>query len=159
MAPGLFATPTPTPTSIPTATATLTPTTTPKPTQTPASTATLIPGKECQIVSLTAEEGTEIPTFQIEAAGFLPNEGRMIEISGEISVGGKSQTFMTALAGLGGESADAAGLISQRAAFMHESQLEMLRQAAQIQFPTQEVTIPVIGKESGCEVSASVDWP
>ena len=157
--PGLVATPTPTSTPSPSSTPTLTPTTAPSPTRTPAATATLIPGEECAIVSLTAQEGAEIPAFQIEAAGFLPNEGRTITITGEITAAGTTQTFMTALTGGGGESADAQGRISQLAAFMAESQLDQFRQAMEIQFPAQEVTVTILGKESACEASATVDWP
>jgi hypothetical protein len=120
----------------------------------------LNPREKCEIVSITPietdpieitpGEEVQLPAYIVESQGFIPGEGRMIAVIGDVEIGGEITSVPNILMGGGGESADDLGRII-------EEVTAPVITGDDVVYPDQYV-ITVFGKESGCEVSQVVSW-
>ena len=120
------------------------------------------PTQYCTIMSTEAIQTEDIPTFEFEAEGFYPQEGRYITLDGTILVGNETQSTTSMKMGLNGEAFDQDGHLSDMISFFTVEQLELLaKQGIQnVQLPTgsMEFTLTVGGYFSGCETTQTVMW-
>jgi hypothetical protein len=110
------------------------------------------PALRCELVSAIPVEGETWPTYEITAAGYYPGEGRLIMLSADFTINGEVQSASTALMGQNvGQSFDSAGALNMLVRFSEVSGDEVL-------LPS-EVTIAVIGYNSGCVAEGVYSWP
>jgi len=115
------------------------------------------PIQYCTIVSAEAVQTEDVPTFEFEAEGFYPQEGRYINLAGTISIGNETQSASNTKLGLNSAAFDQDGHISDVISFFTVEQLaEQGYQNAQL--PT-EFILTVGGYFSGCEATQIVIWP
>jgi len=108
------------------------------------------PVRYCQITHISQVEGATWPSYDFVAEGFYPGEARMINLTGDVQIGGETQSVKTALLGLTGETADGEGHIEGNVTFGMVA--------------GEDVTLPdeflfsILGYYSECEVSQIVAW-
>ena len=118
------------------------------------------PTQYCAIKSASAVPGADIPTFEVEAEGFYPQEGRYILLEGEIVLDGEPITFTTGKLGQTGETVEQDGSLSDFIAVDIREQLagQGYQNVQPIEGPI-EFTLTVGGHLSQCEVTQTVIWP
>ena len=114
----------------------------------------------CKITSVRAVPGVEIPTFEVEAEGFYPQEGRFIMLDGAVEIDGEIITFATGKLGGTGETVDPDGGLSD------VIEIDLMQQLAakgykDVQLPEEpiEFILTVGGHFSQCEATQTVTWP
>ncbi|MCK4490653.1 MAG: hypothetical protein KAU23_10350, partial [Anaerolineales bacterium] len=118
------------------------------------------PEISCKLISVESDTNADVPTFNFEAEGFYPYEGRMISLSGNIIVGEETKKGGTSLLGLGGESADKDGKITDAISFPSMDQLAAQGMDNAVLPPgPNEYTLNIVGVASGCEIEQTIIWP
>ena len=114
----------------------------------------------CKITSAKAVPNSDHPTFEVEAEGFYPQEGRYILLGGAILVNGETIKIGVGKMGMQGETVEPDGSLSDDISVDLKEQL-----AAQgyqnVELPEGpfEFTLTVGGHFSGCEATQTVTWP
>ena len=118
------------------------------------------PTSYCAITSANAVPGADIPTFEVEAEGFYPQEGRYIKLDGAIELNGETITIATAKLGGTGEMVDPDGSLSDVISMNIKEMMAAkgYKDVGAIEGPI-EFTVTVGGHFSGCEATQTVIWP
>jgi len=118
------------------------------------------PMEYCKLVSVEPDMNADMPTFDIEAEGFYPNEGRYISLNGIFYLGDETKTATNAKMGFTGEKFDENGHIVDAIDFLTVEQLaeQGLKNAELPTGPT-DFIMKIGGHASGCEVEQIVTWP
>ena len=118
------------------------------------------PTQYCAITSAKAVPGVDIPTFEVEAEGFYPQEGRFIMLEGAIEIGGETFSLVSAKLGGTGETVDPDGGLSDVISIDLMQQLTA-KGYKDVQLPEGpiEFTMTVGGHFSQCKATQTVTWP
>lgn len=111
----------------------------------------LNPVQHCQITQINPVDGATWPAYEFRAEGFYPGEGRMIMLTGDVTVNGETLRMITSKLGMTGESADSNGVIEEIMTFQ-------LVVGDSVSLPS-EFTISIFGHFSHCMVNQVVPWP
>jgi hypothetical protein len=118
------------------------------------------PQKTCQITAIKPDLNASVPTFDFEAEGFYPGEGRYISLRGNVLVGGEQKEAVSLNLGGGGESFDLNGYIQDTISFLTTQQLaDQGMENAEFPEGSVDFTLVVGGFFSKCEVEEIVTWP
>jgi hypothetical protein len=118
------------------------------------------PQKTCQITAIKPDLNASVPTFDFEAEGFYPGEGRYISLRGNVLVGGEQKEAVSLNLGGGGESFDLNGYIQDTISFLTTQQLaDQGMENAEFPEGSVDFTLVVGGFFSNCEVEEIVTWP
>jgi len=108
------------------------------------------PIPRCSLKSITPVEGSAWPSYDFVAEGFYPFEGRVITLTGDVEIGGETQSVVTGLLGLTGETADSEGRIEGNVTFDEINEEDVV-------LPS-EFSFSIWGWYSECEVNQIVPW-
>jgi hypothetical protein len=118
------------------------------------------PTSYCRITSINVVPDANIPTFEVEAEGFYPQEGRYLKLEGAIDLNGETIKVGTIKAGTTGETVEADGSLSEEIsiAVMDQLAAQGYQNTEPIEGPI-EFTVTVGGYQSLCEATQTVIWP
>lgn len=118
------------------------------------------PASYCAITSANAVPNADFLTFEVEAEGFYPQEGRYIILDGAIELEGETIEFSAVKLGGTGETVDPDGRLSDVISVYIKEQLAAkgYQNVGPIEGPI-EFTLTVGGHFSGCEATQTVIWP
>ena len=108
------------------------------------------PEERCNLISVSPVESEDWPTYDILAEGFYPGETRAIIMTGDVQISGESQSVVSGMLGLEGQSADIQGRIDERVAFQIVEGEDVI--------PPSEVEIKILGYHSGCTIVEELSW-
>jgi Tol biopolymer transport system component len=110
------------------------------------------PQPRCQIVSVTPVEDARVPEFEFEAAGFFPEEQRIVELFAAIGDEEDPLTLSNSMLGQTGETSDSDGNVSETIGLA-----PLLEEGGNM--PVISLKLTVVGGFSGCKVSEELSWP
>lgn len=110
----------------------------------------LNPVESCKLLSASPLANEIWPSYDIHAEGFYPGETRAVILTGDVLIDGETQSAVSALMGLEGQSANYQGRIEERVSFQSVEGGNVI--------PPSEVEIKILGYHSGCLIVDELPW-